>query len=61
MLSVSFGVLSVFFGYDEAILTKVYIDRIPMTPNIYSQRTLKWVQGSRLKMVQVVHLGRVTP
>ncbi|MBH0087135.1 hypothetical protein I6E84_13020 [Psychrobacter sp. SCQQ22] len=61
MLSVSFGVLSVFFGYNKAILTKVHIERIPMTLNIYSQRTLKWVKGRRLKMVQVVHLGRVTP
>ncbi|MEZ7517090.1 hypothetical protein CXF62_11150 [Psychrobacter sp. MES7-P7E] len=35
-LSVSFGVLSVFFGYGKAVLTKVYIARISMTPNIYS-------------------------
>ena len=57
----SFGVLSVFFGYGQVVLTKVYIARIPMTSNNYSQRTLKRVQGSQLKTVQVVHLERVTP
>ena len=27
----------------------------------YSYRTLKWVQGSRQQIVQLVHLRRVTP
>jgi len=35
-LSVSFGVLSVFFGYGKAVFTKVYIERISMTSNNYS-------------------------
>ena len=56
-LSVSFGVLSVFFGYGKVVLTKVYIERISMKSNNYSQRTLKCMQGSRLKIIQLVHLG----